>query len=455
MSSEAHRIPSVRVQTPDSDSDLDLGLTIRPQRNSHLPRRVYTSHRSPSYTRIIRLEGQIISLISILRFHLRYAPYPADQTLTTLKAGPLLMFFDAVEELVVYIEQGMDCSQANSADDLVKLAQKRYFRRVRRQCGAEEAEKEGHWAKVLWFAELQKRLEDERLNVGEALKNGWEWFIDSEGFPAKYGGMGKWASVWCELESKKKEEFSEVFDIGGGVLRSMVTEIEGMSLHDPETLLHEKSACAQVFVSQKRALDVLMPLMLNPSKQILGDCSLCDVALLKKDVGTTKNSRPVQILCGHVFHFSCIRQYFAAPHTWKCPDSDCDKNLPAALPNEKTPSQVLESCDKVLTWLDAPAQITLPAEPHSYLAKLMLIFEQPQKICENFYNWFTVPMDSYSELVRLSDLALYLARDRLEAAIRGDIVKFHEVVTRQLQVGARIEWLEFLEKCHPSSPAVW
>lgn len=453
MSSRTHRVPSVRVETLDSDSTLDFRPTIRSQRNFHLPRRVYTSHRSPSYMRIIRLEGQVLSLISILRFHLRYATYPADTALVSLRLGPLPMYFDAVEELIGHIEHGMDCSQAYSAGGLVRLAQKRYFRHVRRQYGAKEAEKEWHWPRVLWFAELQSILEDERLSVGEALKSGWKWFMDCDGFPAKYGGAREWVVGWYKLETEKQAEFSDIFDVTGESLVSMARKFEGISLCDPEVLIHEKGACAQVFVSQKRILDVLMPLMLNPSTQKLGRCSLCNEALLKEDVGTSKETRPVEIICRHVFHFSCIRKYFTAPDTWICPG--CNRNLPAATTQPTTPTEVLGSCDKILRWLDAPAQITLPAEPHSYLAKLALIFEPAQKICENLHNWFNIPTDSYTELLGLSNLVLYLARDRLEAAIQGDVSKFRDVVARQLQVGARIEWLEFLERCHPNSPSVW
>ena len=363
------------------------------------------------------------------------------------------MYFDAVEELINHIEHGIDCSQVYNAGDLVRLAQKRYFRRVRRQYGAAEAEKEGHWPRLLWLAELQSILEDECLSVGEALRSGWEWFMDSDGFPAKYGGAGEWVLEWCELETEKQVEFSDIFNVTGEALVSMTRNIEGISLRGPEVLIHEKDACAQVFVSQKRILDVLMPLMLNPSTKKLGKCSLCNETLLKEDVGTSKETRPVEILCRHVFHFSCIRKYFAVPDTWVCPC--CNENLLTVLSHPTTPSEVLGSCDKVLRWLDAPAQVTLPAEPHSYLAKLVLIFEPAQKTCENFHTWFNVPTDSYAELLSLSNLVLYLARDRLEAAIQGDVARFRDVVARQLQVGAQIEWLEFLERCHPNSPSVW
>jgi len=113
------------------------------------------------------------------------------------------MYFDAVEELISHIEHRMDCSQIYSAGDLVRLAQKRYFRHVRRQYGAKEAEKEGHWPRVLWFAELQSILENESLSFGEALRNGWKWFVDCDGFPAKYGGAREWALRWCKLETEK------------------------------------------------------------------------------------------------------------------------------------------------------------------------------------------------------------------------------------------------------------
>jgi hypothetical protein len=125
------------------------------------PRRAYTAPDSPSYTRIIRLEGQILSLISILRFHLRYAPYSfVDTSLDALRLGSLPMYFDAIEDLVRHINEGCDFNAARNAGELVYLARKRYFNRVRRQCGHEEVEREGHWGKILWFAGLQKVLEN-------------------------------------------------------------------------------------------------------------------------------------------------------------------------------------------------------------------------------------------------------------------------------------------------------
>jgi hypothetical protein len=440
-----------------TDSDSDPNMSRRPRRSRQtfvLPRRAYTAPDSPFYTRIIRLEGQILTLISILRFHLRYAPYSFVHTsLDALRLGPLPMYFDAIEDLVSHINEGCDFNAARNLGELVYLARKRYFNRVRKQCGDEEVEREGHWSKILWFAGLQKILENETLSLGEALRKGWELCMDEEGFPAKYGGLLEWVMGWHELAKEKQEQFLQLFKIDGDVLRAMAREVEGMSLKGSTVLEHEKGSCLVSFSVQKKALDVTMPRMVNPSKQKFGNCSLCCVPLLKEDVGTNKDHRPVEIPCGHIFGSSCIKQHFAPPRNWLCPV--CNKNLIAAPHHPTTPSEQVESCDRLLKWLDPPPHIDFPEGPNSYLEKLTLVFEPADAIRKHFDNWLAMPQESYAELLRLQDLALYLARDRLDAAGRGDTARFREVVARQVQFAARFEWLEFLGRCHPGSPVVW
>ena len=100
-------------------------------------------------------------------------------------------------------------------------------------------------------------------------------------------------------------------------------------------------------------------------------------------------------------------------------------------------------------------QISFPVSPHTYLEKLGIVFEDADAIREHLHCWLNAPYAAYVELLALFDLALYLARDRLGAAVRGDVIEFREVVGRQFQVEARIQWLEFLRSCHPNSPVVW
>ncbi|KAF1939435.1 hypothetical protein EJ02DRAFT_256864 [Clathrospora elynae] len=104
MSSHRAHPSAGRSQTADSNSDSDPYIgsepPLRSRRGSRIPRHLYPSPASPIYTRIIRLEGQILSLLSILRFHLRYACFYLDKSLDLLRLTPLPMYFAAIEELV-------------------------------------------------------------------------------------------------------------------------------------------------------------------------------------------------------------------------------------------------------------------------------------------------------------------------------------------------------------------
>jgi hypothetical protein len=226
-----------------------------------------------------------------------------------------------------------------------------------------------------------------------------------------------------------------------------------MSLKGSTMPEHEMRGCLVSFSEQKKALDKTMPLMVSPSKQELGDCPICNVPLLKEDFGTNKEHRPVEIPCGHIFGSSCVKQHFQPPKDWLCPV--CNRNLNAAPHNPVTPSELVASCDRILQWLDPPTDIVFLVEPHSYLEKLTRIFEPADAIRKHPDNWLIMPHESYAELLRLQDLALYLTRDRLDAAAKGDTVRFRETVVQQMQVAAKIEWLEFFGRCHPGSPAVW
>ncbi|KAF1833685.1 hypothetical protein BDW02DRAFT_500035 [Decorospora gaudefroyi] len=414
---------------------------LQSPRNNVRPRRSYIPHRSPSYTRIIRLEGQILSLVSILKFHLRYAPSWPDTALTALRLAVLPMYFEAIDRLIFHIDHGIDFNRARNADGLIYVARPR----------PSAVENEDHWPKTLWFAEFQRGFEDDSVSIAEALKRGWEWFMDLDGFPARYTAVKEWALGWHELEAEKRRQFLEVFQIDRDALLGMAREVKGMSLTGPAMLNHEKTSCVVGFLEQKRPLDVVLPRMVNPSRQKLGECSICKVGLLKEEVGTTKEHRPVEIPCRHIFGASCIKNHFAATKRWVCPA--CGTNHYAVQHHPTTASEVLESCDRLLKWLDPPALVHLPVEPHSYLDKLTLIFEPADAIRKDLHNWNNEPRDSYAEYLRLSDLALYLTRDRLHAAIRGDTDRFREVVAQQVQIGSRIVWLEFLWRCHPNSPA--
>jgi hypothetical protein len=313
-----HRIPQTlrgraktqsKMSTTASESPSPPRRSRKPEQR-RIPRRSETSHHSPTYNRIIRLEGQISCIISILKFHLRYAPFPTDTSLSALRIHPLAMYFDAINELISHIECGLDFNGAFNAGDLVSLANEQYFPLL----DSEEAEQQPHWPKILWLAQLQRILEDETLRLPESLKRGWEWFMDLTSFPAQYGNMGEWAMGWHELAPTKQKEFLTLFDVNAEVLNATMSQVQSTSLCGPQTLQTEQSGCLQTFLAQDRPLDAITPLMLNPSRQNLDPCPLCATALRKEDIGSlSKLHRAVEIPCGHVFGSSCIVRYFRKP----------------------------------------------------------------------------------------------------------------------------------------------
>ena len=226
-----------------------------------------------------------------------------------------------------------------------------------------------------------------------------------------------------------------------------------MTLRDPDILMHEMSVCKREFRAQGKTLDVVLPKLVNPARSKFGPCSICDVQLLKENVGTANAHRPVDIRCGHIFGFACIQKYFQGLPRWTCPT--CHADLTAAPQHPINPGEVLESCDRVLKWLEAPIQLVVPEAPHSYPNKLALVFEPANDIREHMLHWPPSPEDAYAERFRIDDLVLYLARDRLDAAIKKDVVKYREIVVLQVQAGARRAWLAFRARCYPDASPDW
>lgn len=137
------------------------------------PRRHQTSLHCPNYNRIIRLEGQITSVICILEFRLRYADFPTNTSVSALRLHPLPTYFDTIEELIGHIEFGLDYNGAFNVGDLMCLAQECCFPGVRRVCEDQvEIETQPHWPKILFLAQLQRILEDSTLSLSQSLKRG-------------------------------------------------------------------------------------------------------------------------------------------------------------------------------------------------------------------------------------------------------------------------------------------
>ncbi|KAJ4359453.1 uncharacterized protein N0V89_000006 [Didymosphaeria variabile] len=205
-----------------------------------------------AYNRVIRLEGQIATIIQIQRFLWRYKfsnreyipigtysafheiippqfleevhicnhgraiPIRDDamlvefeekrqqrQTDAFLDAGRLV-YFDLVEELIAkFLNQG------NYLQSIPK----------------DVREQEGFWAKIWWFQHLQEILQDDSVNLSKALLQGCQWFIDPEQWPTKSSGRSEYADMWKQLGAARQQSFLDDFTIDEGKLQAWVSSV--------------------------------------------------------------------------------------------------------------------------------------------------------------------------------------------------------------------------------------
>jgi hypothetical protein len=204
-----------------------------------LPRRLTKNPRSPRYTCVIRLEGQVLTLIQILRFRLRHSRYPPDNSLAILIWGPLNAYFTMIDQLVAAcLDNGLDMNGARSADNLIRRVAW-YVDQVSEEDNEVETAK--LWPTMLWFQELQMILEDEKMGLEQALVKGWRWFMNPESYGVRSMGLVEYALGWQGLDAVKQARFLEMFKINAKALKEWTSSVESMTLRDPEILMHEMS----------------------------------------------------------------------------------------------------------------------------------------------------------------------------------------------------------------------
>jgi hypothetical protein len=408
------------------------------------PRRTILNPAAPSYRRVIRMEGQIGTHIDIIRFLSRYTTdYSTPVGCTFAQARD--EYFAMIGELVAeFLDYDLDLAQeAKHTDDFIDLMVKEVVGRGRKE---EERNASYHWPRILWFLKLQTILEDEKRSISEAIVEGWKWFVNVDGYPATYRNAGEVTRWWHANGAEQlKEEFLRNMTVNRERLEALVAGLQDTNMERLEFVEQEIVGCILEFRELGIALDVDHPAVTPPdSARRMPECPVCHVQLKKEEIGSMAEHRPVQTSCGHLFGYVCFRESFQ--RRGECPECG---NLPIGPMYITSVDELLESCDRELKWLNARAKFQDAESPHSALEKLGLVLEPAEEIRRRLHYWEAHIGGLGLEWAGLKDNGAYLARERLAALIKGSAARYKEAVLMQMQVGARRQWLEFIERVLP------
>ncbi|KAF2449130.1 hypothetical protein P171DRAFT_427408 [Karstenula rhodostoma CBS 690.94] len=468
-----------------------------PRRVSYGPlaRRALIDPDDKAYNRVIRLEGQIATLVQIHRFLWRYKVCNRDYTIETdtfadailaesyaenaahhsratfikddatfeelkakrkrqmtdafLDAGRMV-YFDMIEELIDrFLNQGVDLAyEGYNLGSFVGMIKRGYLRWLPRK----EREREGLWAKIWWLRRLQEILEDEKLSLSEALVKGWQWFVDPEQWPTTSSGRPEYADMWKQLEAERKRTFLDDFAIDEEKLDAWMSGVstqgfccKNVAEEEGEGLQHEFRAAGADFTSELN-----VPKLAEEALEDGSTCSICGEGYSLENRGTERSHVPVRITpCGHVFGWRCLVTPMEN-HTGDGRCATCNVRMCGCT----SPQDVIDGCDKFLGWLQPPTQLDNTTGPDSYLSRLMLIFKPADEIRRRLRYWVPHASSIAADLSKMGDLGMYQARERLAAVVKKDVSRYRDVVMKQTQATAQRLWLEFLGNVLPQWPAV-
>lgn len=307
-----------------------------------------------------------------------------------------------------------------------------------------------HWPVILWYQKLQCILENENLSIEQALIEGWHLFIDAEQHAAKekIRGIGEYASLWQELDPDQQAQFLKTFSIDETFLKEWPAQIQTLDLKNPRIEDIEAAGLERVFTDREHRirLDINHPQVSQPGTQEFSSCSICYRELAKEEVDGSADHKPVETICGHIFGYSCIRNWFEKERN--CPM--CREDFSFAMMHAASPEELLKSCDRTLDWVQPPIYLQIPSRPHSFVDKLALLFRSPDEIRQRIGIFHVDKQGMAMKLRTLQQLGLYLARDRMQAVLEGDVERFREVVELQVQTFAHYAFHLFSFFAHPN-----
>ncbi|KAL1594603.1 hypothetical protein SLS60_010364 [Paraconiothyrium brasiliense] len=423
-------------------------------RTKHRPallgRRSLIDPKHKAYNRVIRLEGQIATIIQIHRFLWRYKVcikeyilIEADQAFReTFPLGCLedfphicnhyqsipswddeamllergkrqrqwqiddfldagrLVYFDLIEELIEkFLNRGVDLAyEGHDLDSFVAMVTKDYLRSIPK----DEREQEGLWAKIWWFQHLQEILQDESLSLSEAFVRGWMWFTYPEQWPTKSSGRSEYADMWKQLGAVRQQRFLEDFAIDQERLQAWMWSLSTQEFCCMNVEMEEGKGLKREFTAAGVEFGSVFsePHLEEGALKDGSMCSICGEGYSLENRGTEKSHIPIRVRpCGHVFGRHCLdAQIKDRPIDAKC--KICRARLCVCI----TAEDHVDACDRILRWLQPPVQLQHTAGPDSYLRRLMLVFEPADEIRKRLEYWTPHVSNIVADLNKLGDL---------------------------------------------------
>ena len=411
------------------------------------PRRHKINPREDEYNRVIRLEGQVHIAAQIIRFRSQYRKITQDAE------GSLEVACDrylrSIDNLISrFVDRNLDlASVPTNGDDLVRLVEQNdpsYF------LGSSSEEGDAATPKLLWYQRFQMILENENISVQEALVEGWRYCMDPERWLAKIPSTqaDEYSALWHELGADRQAHFLKKFEINSTDIQSWPNKAQELDMPDKSKVDAERDGLCNSLRNAGIKLDVHHPQISKPELRDDYTCSICLKNLVGHEIDSSADHRPVQTTCHHVFGYSCLRDWFNSSN-WNCPL--CREDLLFNQIHDSSPEDILQSCNRALEWTTAPSSFYIPQTPHSHVDKLAMLFRPANEIR------LKMPMVHFSnpKASREEDLfykrLVFLARDRMEAVLEGNVQRFQEVVQIQVQSFARHMWWYFWVWTHPRS----
>ncbi|KAF2110701.1 hypothetical protein BDV96DRAFT_479154, partial [Lophiotrema nucula] len=420
------------------------------RRHMQIPRSLTIDPNSEDFNRVVRLEGQINTAVELLRYRLRYTQ---SQDAPPGLYAAVEAYFSTIDQLQSnFLSIGLDLAGARNHDDFVRLVNQGFFGPMRPDLRASPH----WWPMLLWTGKFQKILENEGLSIQDALIEGWRYFMTPGDHPWWGNEIVQYRSLWHSLSTSDQTRFLEHLRVGREVVEGGEGEIQTFNLQHPRITEIEAIGCRREFASlrglnslieQEARLDSNHPQMDKPTEDEVSTCPICLEDLKKEEIDTAAEHRPVKTTCGHVFGYSCIREWFGQQPGSGCPN--CRRSFSFSSRHRFSPEEVLAAYDQRMRWWPPPPNIQFPPEPYTHLAKLIIIFEPADVIrCQLLryrFQMSRIAEENADLILRLR----YIARDRLAAALSGDVERYRSVIREQVHLRARQFMFIFLNYWHP------